>query len=217
MLWLPGSTRAAFSGHGKSRSATPIAAVPFRPENVRLIDLLREMDALDRDRGLVEQGVQQTALVGCRSSGPGRSLSMPTTPTGPRLVFSGRNRRLPPGRVSAPRPAGRLFSHVQRAAPRGQRRRAGPREDNQRESSSRSIFGKQQDDIAFQHRCDLEGCRPQQVVHCRDPGDLAAEGMESASRRPRANSRRIRLLAKPRRLIAGDQKQRRGRKITDTT
>src|SRR5579863_4695593 len=50
------------------------------------------------------------------SNGPGRSRSMPITPTAPRSVRIGRKRRLAPGKVSAPRPAGRLWSQVHRAA-----------------------------------------------------------------------------------------------------
>ena len=50
------------------------------------------------------------------NKGPGSSRSMPMTPTGPLPVRNGRNSHLPPGRVSAPRPAARLCSQHQRAA-----------------------------------------------------------------------------------------------------
>src|SRR5580700_11844943 len=50
------------------------------------------------------------------SNGPPVSRSIPITPTGPLPVRNGKNNRLTPGKVSAPRPAARLCSQVQRAA-----------------------------------------------------------------------------------------------------
>ncbi len=108
------------------------------------------------------------------SSGPGSSRSMPNTPVGPRPVCMGRNSRLPPGRVSAPRPAGRLCSHAQSAAARSA-------------SSSVSSGGKpglhgqavrarqQHHHPHLQHQRHLVHGRPQHVVQRHRAGQLAAE------------------------------------------
>ena len=71
------------------------------------VDILGKRDALDGERRLVEQGIQQPALVGPRRQ-PGRSPARPTTPTTPRPVRIGRNSQASSVNLSAPRPAGRL-------------------------------------------------------------------------------------------------------------
>ena len=119
------------------------------------------------------------------SSGPGLSLSMPTTPIAPRPVRIGRNRRLAPGSVSEPRPAGAVV--LPRPVRRGEiglvervlRRIAGLDGD-------RAVLRQQQHDADLQHQRGLIGGRPQHVVERADAGELAAEGVERLRRaRPR--------------------------------
>jgi len=67
------------------------------------IHVLDQPHALDRQCALIDQRVEQRARQ--RQQRSDLSLSMPTTPIAPRPVRIGRNNRLAPGSVSAPRPA----------------------------------------------------------------------------------------------------------------
>ena len=98
-------------------------------------------------------------------------------PTGPRPVCIGRNRRFAPGNVSAPRPAGWLFS--QRPFGRGEIgliQRVFGRIG--RLHGDRPVPGQQQDDVDLEHRGDLERRRPQQVVQHGRAGELAGKEIE---------------------------------------
>ena len=99
---------------------------------------------------------------------------MPTTPTAPRPVRRGMNRRFAPGKRIGPTP-GRL---VPVEAPAGCREIGlvqhvlGGEPGLDREAC---VVGQKQDDTHLQHQGDLVRGRPQQVVERGDAGELAAE------------------------------------------
>ena len=69
------------------------------------VHILDQMDPLDRQCALIDNASSSRRSSGVRS-GPGLSLSMPTTPMAPRPVRMGRNSRLAPGSVSSRVPQG---------------------------------------------------------------------------------------------------------------
>ena len=86
--------------------------------NPRFVDAACKLYALDRDGGLVAKRIEQPALVGSKQRRRfAASSARPRRPK-PRPVPIGRNSRLAPASVSAPRPAGLLFSNAHLAAPR---------------------------------------------------------------------------------------------------
>ena len=67
--------------------------------------------ALDRQRRLVGQRIEKPRAVRRQQAVRADRESMPMTPTAPRPVRIGRNSRLAPGNVSAPRPAALIVLH----------------------------------------------------------------------------------------------------------
>ena len=82
------------------------------------IHVLDQLHPLDRQRALVDQRIEQPALVRRQQRSGSCRRRCRSTPIGPRPVRIGRNSRLAPGSVSEPRPAGRSLPHAQFAAAR---------------------------------------------------------------------------------------------------
>ena len=150
------------------------------------------------------------------SSGPGSSRSMPTTPTAPRPVRIGRNSRLAPGSVSAPRPAGAVLlpapfrrgeiGVVQRVLGRI----AGAHRDRAR---PRAAAGRRAPSASARSGSAVAHSRSSSVD---DAGELAAELIELLGR-PRALPRRDRLARARARSDCWRSPRRRRKKNSATT
>ena len=148
------------------------------------VHVLDEADALDGERGLVHQRVEQAALVGgqqraracrCRCRRRrwrrGRCASAGTA-AWRRAACRSRGRR----RGRSPRSI----------SPRRDRpRRACPPADSRPCTAIEPLLRQQQHDAHFEHQRDLIGGRPQHVVERAGAGELAAEGIERRRRRGR--------------------------------
>ena len=142
------------------------------------VDVLGERDALDRERGLVGQRIEQPALVG-REQRPGPSRSMPTTPTAPRPVRIGRNSRLRARQRVGAAPGRRGRAPSTSRPPRDRPRRARPPADSRRAPRRSSPSGSRSTTSHLQHRARSGSA----VAHSRsssvaDAGELAAEAVE---------------------------------------
>ena len=157
---------------GQQRRAQPVRL--RRPPGA--LDVLDQVDALDRERRLVAQRVQQPPLLrGQQRAGP-----VAVDPDHADRAAAGPHRQeqalrarqrvgAAAGRpVVLPAPVRRgevgLVQHVLR-------RIAGAHRD-------RAVLRQQQDDPDLEHRGDLVGRRPEQVVERADAGQLAAEEVE---------------------------------------
>ena len=146
-----------------------------------LVDILDKLDALDRERRLVGQRVEQPPLLGREQRTLACRCRCRRRRRAARPVRSGRKRRLAPGSVSAPRPAARSCSQAQLGGgevglvERVLGRIAGLDGD-------RAVFGQEQHDPHLEHRGDLEGGGPQHVVERAGAGELLAEQIEVLGR-----------------------------------
>ena len=115
---VPAEPRIAASG--VFRSCEMDVSKAERSLSVSMVRLARSMSSTRCTRSIASAPWSISASSSRRWSGvskaPCLSLSMPMMPTMPRLVRIGRNRRLAPGKVSEPRPAGRLLSNAHLAA-----------------------------------------------------------------------------------------------------
>ena len=186
---------------GQQRAAQPLGL----GQHARLVEPLGERDPLDRHRRLVAQRVEQPPPVG-RQQRPGR-IAVDTehadrTAAGAQwqeqALATGQCVGAASGRaVVLPGPARcRHIGGVELVLGRIARGDFEPF----------AVLDRQQQDGAdIQHRRDLIGGRPQQIVERADRGDLAAERVElgrGLGPRPRAQD----LAACPRRQIADDDR-----------
>ena len=168
---------------GQQRRAQPIRLDrAFRPVHV-----LDQMHALDGERALIDQGVEQAALVGREQRAGLVAVDADDADRaaagahGQEQAFGARQRvRAAAGSaVVLPRPFRgreiRLVEHVLR-------RIAGLDGD-------RAVLRQQQHDPHLQHQRGLIGRRPQHVVERADAGQLAAERIEQFVPRARARAR----------------------------
>ena len=161
---------------GQQRRAQPVGL----DRALDAVHVLDQMHALDRQRALVDQGVEQAALVG-RQQRPGLVAVDADDADG---AAAGAHRQeqplgagqrvgaAPGGPVVLPRPfGGREIRVVERVLGRI----AGLDGD-------RAVLRQQQHDAHLQHQRGLIGGRPQHVVERADAGQLAAEGVERLRR-----------------------------------
>ena len=169
---------------GEQRRPQPIGLDrAFRPVHV-----LDQVDALDGERGLIDQGVEQTALIG----GEQRAGLVAVDPDDADRAAAGphrqeqalrareRVRAAPGGPIVLPCPFRRrdigLVEHVLG-------RIAGLDGDG-------AVLRQQQHDPHLQHQRGLVRRRPKHVVEGADPRQLAAERVEQFRPRARAHARR---------------------------
>ena len=184
---------------GQQRRAQPLGL----RRQLGAVDILREIDALDGERRLVGQA--HRAAGADRATGAGRAGRC-----------RGRRRRRRRARCAS---AGTAAWRPAACRRRGRPRANVPspfrgREIGLVEHVLRRIAGAHGHAVAFrqqqhhahlQHRRDLIGRRPQQIVERDDARELAAEEIEIFGRLG-ALARRHRLVAHPRRQIAGDHR-----------
>ena len=167
------------------------------------VHVLDQMDALDRERALVDQRIEQAPLVGRQQRA---RLVAVDADDADRAAAGAHRQEQPlgagqrigaaPGRpIVLPGPFGRgeigLVEHVLR-------RIAGLHRD-------RAVLRQQQHDAHLQHQRGLIGGRPQHVVERADAGELAAERIERLGR-ARARHRGDRLRAHARRDVGDDDR-----------
>ena len=147
---------------------------------LRAVDILDQAYALDRERGLIDQGIEQTALIG-REQRPGLVAvdaddadgAAPRS-HGQKQAFCARKRirAASRGTIVLPRPfGGRDIGVVQHVL----RRIAGLDRD-------RAVLRQQQHDPDLEHERGLIGRRPQYIVERAHTGKLAAERIEQLDR-----------------------------------
>ena len=176
---------------GQQRGAQPVG-LDGAPDPVHVLD---EMDALDGERALVDQRVEEPALV--RGQQRARLVAVDAddadrAASGPHRqeqAFGSRQRVGAATRraIVLPRPFRRGDIGV---AQRVFRRIAGLDDDG-------ALLRQQDDDPHLEHQRDLIGGRPQHVVESADAGELAAERIERVGG-ARSGHRGHRLHAHPR-------------------
>ena len=158
---------------GQQRRAQPLG-LGRKP---RAIDILRQVDALDRQRRLIGQAHREAGAGRARATAPaGRCRARPRRPARARYGWAGRAASRPARCPSRGRPDGCAASSI---APRPDRpRRAYPPADSRRAPRCCSPSGSSSTTRDLQHRGDLIGGRPQQIVERHRAGELAAEEVE---------------------------------------
>ncbi len=138
------------------------------------------MDALDRERSLVDQRIEQAALIGGQKRA--RLVAVDADHADRAAPGAhGQEQALGPGQSVGPSSRGAIVlpcpgrrSEV-RIVQRVFRRVAGLDGD-------RAVLRQEQNDAQFQHRRGLVSGSPQQIVERGDAGELAAEGIELLGR-----------------------------------
>ena len=129
----------------------------------RLFDIRGEMDALDRQRRLVGQRIEQAAFFGPQH-GPGSIRIDADHADGAAPRAHGDEEPLGAGQRVGAAAGGVIFLESTIARRRDRLRRAGPRADSRPSSSSLPFLRQQQHDIHFQEQRDLVDARPDHVV-----------------------------------------------------
>ncbi len=157
------------------------------------VDVAGELDAVDGERGLVEQRVEQAAL-GRRQQRPGQILPDAGHAELAAAGAQGQEQARCPGQVVRAAAGGRVVA----PAPFGRGEVVGVElvlGRVGRQHGELAVLGQQEHDLGLEHDRHLVGGGPEQVVDRRHAGELLGEGVERRGAR---------------RLLAGDQRLRAG-------